>query len=175
MASTSTTWPRLDPAQQKLLLNALSSNKRKQNPSLEDGARSSLANGTLNPSNTIKQASPDGLDPSTLATGLKADMGGASGLSSAHYDNTSFPNIGSPTFDFDLGLGANGMSQPDDYFGFDTQDLDGETGEKRKSPEDDDDETYDLGDAKRRGSDESQAKKPGRKPLTTEPTTVSLQ
>ena len=42
--------------------------------------------------------------------------------------------------------------------------------EKRKSPDDDADD--DEGGGKRREGDDKQAKKPGRKPLTSEPTTV---
>ena len=53
----------------------------------------------------------------------------------------------------------------------DSPENDGEDGaEKRKSPEDDVEEPE--GGGKRRDTDDKQAKKPGRKPLTSEPTTV---
>ena len=42
--------------------------------------------------------------------------------------------------------------------------------EKRKNSEDDDEEP---GDAKRKEGEDKKGKKPGRKPLTSEPTTVS--
>ncbi|EON68608.1 hypothetical protein W97_07866 [Coniosporium apollinis CBS 100218] len=48
-------------------------------------------------------------------------------------------------------------------------DNDGEIHEKRKSPDDEDDD--DENESKRREPDDKQAKKPGRKPLTSEPTT----
>ncbi|KAK5007853.1 DNA-binding transcription factor yap1, partial [Cryomyces antarcticus] len=48
-------------------------------------------------------------------------------------------------------------------------DYDGEVHDKRKSPEDDEDD--EDGGGKRREGDDKTAKKPGRKPLTTEPTT----
>ncbi len=53
----------------------------------------------------------------------------------------------------------------------DSAETDGDIHDKRKTPEDgkDDDENE---DAKRHEPDEKVAKKPGRKPLTTEPTTV---
>ncbi|KAJ9640430.1 DNA-binding transcription factor yap1 [Coniosporium tulheliwenetii] len=51
-------------------------------------------------------------------------------------------------------------------------DNDGEAHEKRKSPDDENDD--DENETKRREPDDKQAKKPGRKPLTSEPTTVSL-
>lgn len=47
----------------------------------------------------------------------------------------------------------------------------GESNEKRKSPDEDGDEDEEGG-GKRREGDDKQAKKPGRKPLTSEPTTV---
>ncbi len=45
-------------------------------------------------------------------------------------------------------------------------------GDKRSHPDDDEDE--EDGGGKRREGDEKQSKKPGRKPLTSEPTSVSL-
>ncbi len=49
--------------------------------------------------------------------------------------------------------------------------ADSESPEKRSHPDDDDDD--EPSGAKRRESDEKVAKKPGRKPLTTEPSSVS--
>jgi hypothetical protein len=50
--------------------------------------------------------------------------------------------------------------------------ADNESPEKRSHPDDDDDDD-ENGSAKRRESEEKVAKKPGRKPLTTEPSSVS--
>jgi AP-1-like factor len=52
-----------------------------------------------------------------------------------------------------------------------SSDGDAETHDKRSHPDDDDDE--DEGGGKRRESDGKASKKPGRKPLTSEPTSVS--
>lgn len=52
-----------------------------------------------------------------------------------------------------------------------SSDGDAETHDKRSHPDDDGDE--DEGGGKRREGDEKSSKKPGRKPLTSEPTSVS--
>ena len=80
---------------------------------------------------------------------------------------------GDTSFDFDasdLGgqhmfenMGSNASNKSDS--------TDGDKPDKRKSPEDDSPE--DEVDAKRREGEPKEAKKPGRKPLTSEPTTVS--
>jgi AP-1-like factor len=80
---------------------------------------------------------------------------------------------GDTSFDFDasdLGgqhmfdnLGSNASNKSDS--------TDGDKPDKRKSPEEDSPE--DEVDAKRREGEPKEAKKPGRKPLTSEPTTVS--
>ena len=49
-----------------------------------------------------------------------------------------------------------------------------ENSDKRSHPDDDDDDEH-SGGAKRRESEEKVPKKPGRKPLTTEPSSVSLR
>jgi AP-1-like factor len=80
---------------------------------------------------------------------------------------------GDTSFDFDasdLGgqhmfenMGSNASNKSDS--------TDGDKPDKRKSPEEDSPE--DEVDAKRREGEPKEAKKPGRKPLTSEPTTVS--
>lgn len=54
-----------------------------------------------------------------------------------------------------------------------SSDGDNENNDKRSHPDDDGDE--EEGGGKRREGDEKAAKKPGRKPLTSEPTSVSAQ
>lgn len=69
----------------------------------------------------------------------------------------------------------------DDSFGYETGRMigdlpgmsPGDIHEKRKSIDGDDDDDNDNGDRKRREGDDKTAKKPGRKPLTSEPTSVS--
>jgi AP-1-like factor len=78
--------------------------------------------------------------------------------------------------DADLGgemIGALPGSGPTDTHGG-SQGSNGDGHEKRKSPDENDGAPE--GDAKRQETEEGEraAKKPGRKPLTTEPTTVSL-
>jgi len=68
-------------------------------------------------------------------------------------------------FDFD---NADG-----DMIGSLPGDTPGDSSEKRKSPDDGDDDD-DEGGGKRREGEDKQAKKPGRKPLTSEPTTVGF-
>lgn len=172
--AASTTWPRLDPAQQKLLLSALSSNKKRQQSFFESGKSSSNKDGGLNATSATKiESNSNGFDPSVLSSG-PSPPGDNTGPGIKSYDNGQFADFGNSAFDFDLGLGASGMGQPNDYFGFDAQDFEGDGGEKRKSPDedDDDDEAIVDGDPRRRGSEDGPSKKPGRKPLTTEPTTV---
>lgn len=80
---------------------------------------------------------------------------------------------GDTSFDFDpsdLGgqhmfdnMGSNASNKSDS--------TDGDKPDKRKSPEEESPE--DEVDAKRREGEPKEAKKPGRKPLTSEPTTVS--
>lgn len=87
----------------------------------------------------------------------------------------------SPFIDYDYEFDAEGSYDYD--FANDSQaqmignlpgtssDGDADTHDKRSHPEDDGDE--DEGGGKRREGDEKSSKKPGRKPLTSEPTSVS--
>jgi AP-1-like factor len=87
----------------------------------------------------------------------------------------------SPFIDYDYEFDADGSFDYD--FSNDSQgqmigklpgsssDGDNDTHDKRSHPEDDDDE--EDGGGKRREGDEKASKKPGRKPLTSEPTSVS--
>ena len=86
---------------------------------------------------------------------------------SGHFD---FGPDDSPYLDFDID------GEGDDSFDFDGQDqmigdLPDTTGDKRKSI---DGKDGDEGGGKRRESEDKAGKKPGRKPLTSEPTTVSI-
>lgn len=87
------------------------------------------------------------------------------------------PDFGDSSFDFSFADGDQFMPNGD---GADTARSDSsgdndnsEMAEKRSLPDDDDDE--DTGkDPKRRESTDRAPKKPGRKPLTSEPTSVCL-
>ena len=173
MAATSAQqqWPSLDPNQQKLLLEALSSNRRRTASSLNSIKSSNAVNGSSIPSPPAhQQPRSNSINPSMLNSSTSESAGrGSIGL--LPFGNDSVPDFSDTDFNF---------SPDQDGFGdLGTQDLadpDGEHGEKRKSFEDDDDDDdIEEGDLKRRESDDKTSKKPGRKPLTSEPTTVCLQ
>ncbi|KAK3692649.1 transcription factor PAP1-domain-containing protein [Podospora appendiculata] len=141
----------LTPQQQNLLFAALNSNKPKgastgsalnMSPASFDG---SPVQGTDNQGSF--QASPD--------QDFDYDFGGPDASFDFSYDNADQPRmIG------DL-PGTTRSSSKSDSPDFDSPD-------KRSHPDDDDDD--ENGGAKRREGEDKVAKKPGRKPLTTEPT-----
>ncbi|KAB8346161.1 hypothetical protein FH972_023207 [Carpinus fangiana] len=139
-------WPVLGPEERKLLLAALNSNKTVDSTAAQQPAQ--------NIDTTTNGVNPAALDASVLDASAGLD-----------FDDSTFPDFNADT-SFDLGF------DPNDTLNDFSQESspDGESGEKRKSPDDDDDDEH--GDIKRRDSEDSkQAKKPGRKPLTSEPTT----
>lgn len=153
----------LSPNQQDLLLAALNSNQTTQ------PARQSSKNTTMTASGHHK----------TGSTSLAAVMNGQSDLfgspvqSAPGSGNLDFGTDESPYLDFDLD-GEDGFNfdeggqmigdLPDDNSGNDEH-------HKRKSIPDDEED--DEGGGKRREGDDKSGKKPGRKPLTSEPTSVS--
>lgn len=140
----------LAPDQQKLLLAALESQSRKQ-------AAARAANRNSNPpqSNLV--------NPSLLTKDSQDDYANASFDNSYSYDYAEIDN------NFDLNISPNGLDLTNGFPTFPEA-----SGEKRKSMEnDEDDEDDDSDDNKRRDNDDKSPKKPGRKPLTSEPTTVS--
>lgn len=114
----------------------------------------------------------DNIDPNNFFTSPQQSTP-ASAFNNVSVDESPFPDYldGDTSFDFDgadngdLMIGAlpgdspNGKSSED-------------SSEKRKSPDDDVEDPD--GGGKRREPEDKQAKKPGRKPLTSEPTTVRL-
>ena len=149
-----------------LLRTALSSNSPRasaprpfgQRPA-SGGTDARMANGTPNTktrdaiiNNSSMYRSPDQDGP---ASGLEADT--------------------SPLIDFDLEDGNFDWDNSGDLFGDLPKLLNGDDTEhhdkRKKSMQDDDEE--EEGSGKRREGDERTARKPGRKPLTGEPTTVS--
>lgn len=139
----------LSPNQQDLLLAALSSNNPNQK-------------GQSGSPHIKASQSPD----QTSSNGLSASPSG--GFDNTHANNFGFGDDGSPFLDFppDLDFDFHGSA---DLIG----ELPGSTvydiGEKRKSLDGKSDIEGEETGKKRR---ESEAKKPGRKPLTSEPTTV---
>jgi AP-1-like factor len=153
----------LDPNQQDLLLAALASNNQDPNNLFSTGldVKQSM-NGSQfhypvpvdNSLNASFFASPQQSTPAGAFSNVNVDE-------SPFVDPLDFDN----SFDFDnadnsdLMIGALPGDSPDSE----------DTPEKRKSPEDDAEDPD--GGGKRREPEDKQAKKPGRKPLTSEPTT----
>lgn len=164
----------LSPDQQELLRTALSSNS--------SGARGLYQAYPGLATNAAKPSAPrSNSDRSTQLTGTVVinheiyespiEQGPGSGpLGSIGFDD-------SPFLDYDLDDGNFEWDNSGDQMignlpGTSGNDEDGELHEKRKGHgEDHDDE--DGGGGKRREGEERTAKKPGRKPLTSEPTSVS--
>ncbi|KAK7534737.1 transcription factor PAP1-domain-containing protein [Phyllosticta citribraziliensis] len=150
----------LTPNQQDLLVAALNSNSAGQ----PGKSASYSSQNKRSDSNPQQQFPLDGMDPSFFTSpqqGADSEYG-AFGLEESPYGE--FLDVDG-TFDFDPnetgdlligGLPGEGNQRSPD----------GESSEKRKTPPEENDE-----DPKRREGDEKQAKKPGRKPLTSEPTT----
>lgn len=153
MSSTgSGAWPpnfMLTPQQQSLLFAAIDSNKQ-QLP----GSSSSI-----------------GLNPNSLQ---KSPQSATSAYQESPFlDNYDY-DVGDSSFDFSFADGQTMIDDlPETAKSDSTGDNDGsENNEKRSHPEDDEDE--DGNDAKRRESTDRAPKKPGRKPLTSEPTSVCI-
>ncbi|EKG11847.1 Basic-leucine zipper (bZIP) transcription factor [Macrophomina phaseolina MS6] len=166
----------LSPNQQDLLMAALNSN----NPNGHPVKSSNFPAGHSAKTSDASQQQPfslDGLDPTFFPPdGSAADFG------NFNLDESPYADFldGDGTFEFDpndtsdLLIGSlPGDQNQQGQSKSPTQrsaDDDTETGDKRKSPADDHDEDGEGGGKRREGEDKT-AKKPGRKPLTSEPTT----
>ncbi|KAF1957167.1 PAP1-domain-containing protein [Byssothecium circinans] len=151
----------LDPNQQDLLLAALSSNNQNPNDIFAG------MDGTNKAPNGLPFHYPiDNLDPTTFFASPHQDTAGFNNLGVEESPYVDYLD-GGESFDFDNADGGDLMigALPGD-----SPTKAEENTEKRKSPDDDDDEDVDGGGKRREGEDK-QAKKPGRKPLTSEPTT----
>ena len=166
-AASSQPWPGLAPEQQRLLLAALASNKKRKSSTNVRADSSASVNGTnANPSTNT--ADTNGIDPSVFSSSSMSDPFAVTSASPSAFDLTN----GDAGFDAAF---ANGFGDfAENFPSFDSNGTDMEQGEKRKNPDDDDEDDEDEdGDEGRRGSEPKGAKKPGRKLLTSEPTTVS--
>jgi AP-1-like factor len=138
----------LTPQQQSLLFAALNSNK---------GNSQSPANNAMTLSPTSLTQSP-------------AQNDSFAGFDSPYLDNYDY-DYGDTSFDFDFSNDTNAKMIGDLPGTAKSDSAEGET-DKRAHPDDDEEESGNENGAKRRESTEKVAKKPGRKPLTSEPTTV---
>ncbi|KAF2110708.1 AP1-like transcription factor-like protein [Lophiotrema nucula] len=152
----------LDTTQQDLLLAALASNNQNQSDLFTSGVDTKTLNG-----NSF-QYPVDNVDANNFfASPQQSTPSGA--FSNGNVDESPYVDFldGDNSFDYDnadddLMIGA----LPGDSPGRKRSE---DAAEKRKSPDDDAEDPD--GGGKRREPDDKQAKKPGRKPLTSEPTT----
>ena len=166
----------LSPKEQDLLLTALNSNK----PAMANSGRSSTLN-SMRPSNNVAAKSGQQYQQrSQSATFGNFDsytspmqQTPASATMSNDFNDSPYLesyDLDDANFDWDnSGLDMIGSLPNGDYTG----EEGAEQHEKRKSPEDDPDEDEEEGGGKRREGDDKSSKKPGRKPMTSEPTSVS--
>lgn len=164
----------LDPNQQDLLLAALASNNQNTNDIFATGLDSKQIMNTLPnglPNGQQFNYPIDNLDQSFYTSPQQSTPSSAfnnvGGVEESPFGGDYLD--GDTNFDFDnadnsdLMIGALPGNSPN---------KEGESSEKRKSPDDDAEDAE--GGGKRREGEDKQAKKPGRKPLTSEPTTVRL-
>lgn len=154
----------LSPDQQDLLLAALSSNKPNAS---KDSSMSNSATPQNGQQPRTKERSADMTTNGQYVSPIQQTPG-----------YTDFGSVGlddSPFLDFDLEDGSFDWDNGGDQLignipGTSLNNDELELHDKRKNPDDDNDED---GGGKRREGDDKSSKKPGRKPLTSEPTTVS--
>jgi AP-1-like factor len=152
----------LTPHQQSLLFAALNANKQQQQQQQQQTSASPTSKGL--------SLSPTSFDGSPMQS-----MDNAGFQDSPYLDNIDY-DFGDSSFDFSFA--SNGGDQPQmvgDIPGTArSESTENDGHEKRGHPDDEEDESSPGNDSKRRESAEKIAKKPGRKPLTSEPTSVSL-
>lgn len=164
--ASSRAWPTLAPDQQKLLLAALNSNKKqKLGANATPGGSKQTSNGQAAESDTSSPA--NGINPAALFSFTNS----TDPFTMNSAGPTAF-DLGTTDSDFAVDLSKSfadfNESSPDLLNG----DAEAEQGEKRKSPEEDLDDEDDQGDDGTGEAGSKEAKKPGRKLLTSEPTTV---
>lgn len=163
----------LTPDQQDLLLTALASNRPHAMSNSTNMSANQMSNSTkpsVGHANSNPNQGRQSLDTTRPNTELYKsplqESPGFGGVGSDEFDE-------SPLLDFELDEGNyDWENSAEKLFGSlpgAPNDEEGDLHDKRKSPEDDEDE--ENGHKRREGEDKS-AKRPGRKPLTGEPTTV---
>ena len=162
----------LSSEQQDLLLTALSSN----NPNATSNGAHSQSNSKSSMANAIRSNS----NPLSLHLGGSGSF--SNNIQGSPLQETPGPDSAarsgfddSPFLDYDLDDGNfDWDTSADQLFGNlpgeHGSNEDGEHNDKRKNPDDEQDD--EEGGGKRREGDDKQARKPGRKPLTSEPTSV---
>jgi len=146
---------KLSPQQEQLLFAALNSNNKP----------STINTATSKPSTSFPMA-PGSLTESPLQAPGSGTLGGFEESPYIDYDY-EFDADGS----FDYDFSNNSQGQMIGKLPGASSDGDADTHDKRSHPDDNEDD--EEGGGKRREGDEKTSKKPGRKPLTSEPTSVS--
>lgn len=150
----------LDSTQQDLLLAALASNNQNPNDLFS-------STGLPQSTNSQFQYPVDNVDPTSFFASPQQNTP-ANGFNANSIEESPFLDYmdGDNSFDYDnsdMMIGALPGDSPQ---------RNGDSNEKRKLSPDEDGDDDDEGGGKRREGEDKQAKKPGRKPLTSEPTTV---
>lgn len=143
----------LTPQQQSLLFAALNSNKQQPSGSSADNAMP--------------------LSPNSLKNSPMQNVEGTTYQESPYLDNYDY-DFGDSSFDFSFANGDQAKMIGDVPGSARSESTEGDTNDKRSHPDDEDDEDSPGNDPKRRESGDRVPKKPGRKPLTSEPTSVCL-
>lgn len=146
----------LSTRQEELLFAALNSNKSTNN--MDTSLPASSSNALSNISTSAFNDSP-----------LQAPGSGTlSGFEESPFIDYDYDFEGDDSFNFDFNNDSQG--QMIGALPGSSSDGDADNHDKRSHPDDDEDEE---GGGKRREGDDKSSKKPGRKPLTSEPTSVS--
>ncbi|PHH81454.1 hypothetical protein CDD82_734 [Ophiocordyceps australis] len=139
----------LTPQQQNLLFTALNSNK---------------ATSSASPNNNHLSLSPNSFTTSPMQT-LDNPT-----LQESPYLDTYDYEFGDSTFDFSFASTDQAQAHEPATVSSESNSTENDANEKRSHPDDDDDDNSPGNDSKRREGGEKVPKKPGRKPLTSEPT-----
>jgi AP-1-like factor len=157
----------LSPEQQDLLMAALSSNNTGQ----QHGDKKSSRGNTNGTSGSTNDNSPshqsNGFDPGSTSY-FESPLQEAPGSANLGFGSDESPYLDfDPDLDFDPQSEDNMIGDLPDFGNSDEHEL----GDKRKSLDGMDDD-LENGRKRRESDDSKSAKKPGRKPLTSEPTSV---
>ena len=164
----------LSPKEQDLLLTALNSNKPAQSssnipypPMPRTGSRPSGPRSSSN-FQPYDQSGRSSLDQNDIYTSPPQQTPGSAAFGGFEFDSPFLDlDLDDGNFDWDI----NGDQMIGSLPGTSIDDEDGDLHDKRKMSEDDAEDNE--GGGKRREGEDKTGKKPGRKPLTSEPTSVS--
>lgn len=143
----------LTPHQQSLLFTALNANK-------QQSAGSPANNGVS-------------LSPNSLKSSPMPSFGGAGLQESPCLENYDY-DFGDSSFDFSFASADQAQMIGDGPGTSKSDSTENESNEKRGHPDDEEGDDSPGNDSKRHEATDKGPKKPGRKPLTSEPTTVSI-